>query len=78
MTNDIGVLQTLLNAQACLSNSMRHLPDLNSRFIAERTSKQVICQIELMRGDIPPPCYGDDDCSTQALSVCPWRMTCGS
>jgi hypothetical protein len=33
-------------------------------------------RIEEMRGPAPS-CYGEDDCSTAALSTCPWRMTCG-
>ena len=26
----------------------------------------------------PPACWGQDDCSTQALSVCPYRFDCNA
>jgi hypothetical protein len=35
-------------------------------------------QIVILRGDQPPVCWGNDDCSTQILSTCPWRIDCDS
>lgn len=34
-------------------------------------------KIKEMRGDNPPRCYGEDDCSSSMLVVCPWRIDCG-
>jgi len=34
-------------------------------------------QIRKLRMNPPPPCFGEDDCSTLMLSMCPWRMDCG-
>jgi hypothetical protein len=34
-------------------------------------------QIEKLRGTRPPSCFGNDDCSSQSLSTCPWSMDCG-
>ena len=35
-------------------------------------------QIKAERGDTPPTCWGIDDCSTQIMSACPWRIDCDS
>jgi hypothetical protein len=35
-------------------------------------------QIKVLRGEDPPVCWGNDDCSTLVLSHCPWRIDCGS
>lgn len=35
-------------------------------------------KIKQLRGTISPPCWGDDDCSTQMLSSCPWSIDCGN
>lgn len=32
--------------------------------------------IKEQRGTEPPMCWGHDDCSTQILSTCPWRIDC--
>ena len=55
-------IQTLLNKEAELSNRRYY----------------ILQQIKAMRGDIPPHCWGLDDCSTQTLSQCPWRTDCGA
>lgn len=34
--------------------------------------------IRAVRGDKPPVCWSEDDCSTLFLSTCPWRIDCGS
>ena len=54
-------LQHLLDAEANAANARYHI-------------HQVIKQ---MRGSEPPPCWGEDDCSTEILSRCPWRIDCG-
>jgi len=33
-------------------------------------------QIKILRGETPPRCWGMDDCSTQMLITCPWRIDC--
>lgn len=35
-------------------------------------------KIKELRGNTPMPCWGDDDCSTEFLSKCPWRIDCGT
>ena len=62
-------LQELLNKEAQLCNEGRG--DSEER-------KQVHTIIRLKRSSPPPVCFGYDDCSTTMLSVCPWRIDCGS
>lgn len=33
-------------------------------------------QIVVLRGEEPPACWGNDDCSTNIMSQCPWRIDC--
>jgi hypothetical protein len=54
-------IQELLNKEANLANRR----DLVHK------------QIKVMRGTEPPACWGFDDCSTNILSQCPWRIDCG-
>jgi hypothetical protein len=54
-------IQILLDKEANLSNRRYH----------------ILLQIKSIRGDVPPPCWGIDDCSTLILSQCPWRIDCG-
>lgn len=54
-------LQELLNEEARASN----LKDLIHEEIKNR------------RGNTPPPCWKQDDCSTAMLITCPWRIDCG-
>lgn len=61
--NDI---QNLLDLSARLSNNGKH-----------DDAEKMYHQIRQLRGNNPPPCFGDDDCSTMMLSMCPWRMDCG-
>jgi hypothetical protein len=35
-------------------------------------------QIKVLRGIHPPVCWGNDDCSTNIMSQCPWRIDCDS
>jgi hypothetical protein len=55
-------VQELLNKEANLANR---------RYLLHK-------QIKVMRGEIPPHCWGHDDCSTNILLQCPWRIDCDS
>ena len=61
-------LQKLLDSEARLSNAGKS----NS---PERRDLHI--EIKKLRGTVPPPCHGQDDCSTLILSTCPWRIDCG-
>jgi len=60
---EVGVdtLQDLLDQEADLANKLYAIHQ----------------RIKQLRGTTPPPCHGDDDCSTLMLSTCPWRIDCG-
>jgi hypothetical protein len=83
MVNDDWVnkntsVQVLLDTEAGISNVIsRHriLGKAASELTVIHTT--VVRQIECLRGPAPS-CYGEDDCSTEILSRCPWRMTCGT
>lgn len=60
------ILQLMLDLEANLSNA-KQLEDM--AVIHELIKKR--------RGTVAPPCHGHDDCSTMALSMCPWRIDCG-
>lgn len=63
-------LQDLLNREAQLSNS-------GQGDCLER--QQLLTMIRIKRDESNRPiCFGEDDCSTNMLSRCPWRMDCGS
>jgi hypothetical protein len=38
----------------------------------------ILKQIKAARGEETPQCWGMDDCSTQIMSTCPWRIDCDS
>lgn len=61
-------IQDLLDQEANIANSG-----------GEHSEARVIIhdKIRVMRGTEHPVCFGDDDCSTNILSKCPWRMDCG-
>ena len=62
-------LQKLLDREAELSNTGQG--DSEER-------KKIHTLIRLMRNETQQPdCFGDDDCSTNILSQCPWRIDCG-
>lgn len=61
-------LQKLLNEEALLSNSGQG--DSEER-------KKIHTLIRLKRTD-QPSCFGHDDCGSVTLSMCAWRMDCGS
>jgi hypothetical protein len=58
----MSTIQELLDKEANLSNRRYH----------------IIKQIKAARGDEPPICWGMDDCSTETMSRCPWRVDCDS
>jgi hypothetical protein len=66
--NDITLIQTLLDAEATICNSMHDLAETRGHL-----QKQIV----LLRGTVPPHCYGLDDCSSLCLSTCAWRHDCG-
>ena len=72
--NKTTTIQVLLDAEAQIGNFIYHNKEANE---LEATRSMLHRQIECLRGPAPS-CYGEDDCSTAVLSVCPWRMTCGS
>jgi hypothetical protein len=62
-------LQDLLDQEAQLSNAGKGKSE-------ER--QKILTLIRLKRKAPPPVCFGEDDCSSNILSVCPWRMDCGT
>ena len=63
---DNNNIQNLLDKSAKLSNRGDNIG-----------AKKLHEQIRQLRGNDPPCCFGDDDCSTMMLVQCPWRMDCG-
>lgn len=63
----MNVIQDLLDKEAELSNRGQN-NDL--RWIIHTEIKQ-------LRGTEAPSCWGEDDCSTNMLMRCPWRIDCG-
>lgn len=57
-------IQDLLDEEANLKNS-------------GQDAEYVINIIRERRGNQAPICFGLDDCSTDFLIRCPWRMDCG-
>ena len=62
-------LQQLLDQEAFLSNTGKSKSP--ERLI-------ILQQIREQRGLESPVCYGEDDCSTEFLIRCPWRIDCGT
>ena len=63
-------IQDLLDEEAWLSN--------NGQGDSEERMK-IHTMIRLRRDENARPfCFGEDDCSTRILSMCPWRMDCGN
>lgn len=69
-------LQTLLDIEAYSSN-ISFKTNGETKEYAIKIHQLVCSLIEDKRKPNPPVCYGQDDCSTNILSKCPWRMTCG-
>ena len=61
-------LQELLDQEARLSNEGHGDSDFR-KIIHE--------EIKVRRGSEAPICWGQDDCSTNMLMRCPWRIDCG-
>ena len=61
-------LQDLLDQEARLSNEGHGESDFR---------KIVLEEIKVRRGTVAPSCWGHDDCSTNMLMRCPWRIDCG-
>ena len=62
-------IQELLDQEARLSNEGKG--DSEER-------QKIHTMIRIMRKSPAPFCFGEDDCSTTILSLCPWRMDCGT
>lgn len=63
-------LQNLLDQEATLANEGK--ADSEER-------QKILTAIRLMRDEsMRPDCFGDYDCSTYMLSICPWRNECGT
>ena len=54
---------------------IQDLLDKEARLAIERYA--IIEIIKQRRGDTAPVCYGQDDCGTDILARCPWRIDCG-
>lgn len=61
-------IQDLLDEEARLANTGH---------AKSREREKIHVEIVLRRGDTSPPCWGEDDCSTNMLMRCPWRIDCG-
>ena len=64
----ISYLQTLLDKEANMANSNQ---DNDFR-------KIIHIEIKQLRDSESPTCWGQDDCSTNILMRCPWRIDCGN
>ena len=62
-------MQDMLDQEAELSN--------NGHGDSEER-QQLLTFIRLKRVQPAPWCFGEDDCSTEILSMCPWRIDCGT
>lgn len=65
----MSTIQELLNQEAKLSNQGMGKDHSFRKIVLE--------EIRQRRGTEAPVCFGEDDCSTNMLSQCPWRMDCG-
>ena len=62
-------IQALLDREAQLSNA-------GNGKSPER--QELLTMIRLARDEAEcPSCFGEDDCSTNMLMRCPWRIDCG-
>lgn len=65
---EISHIQKLLDKEASMSNAGQ-----NNDF-----RKIIHIEIKQLRGHDSPSCWGEDDCSTNMLMRCPWRIDCGN
>jgi hypothetical protein len=61
-------IQELLDKEATMANE-GHDNDFR---------KIILIEIKQLRGNDAPECWGEDDCSTNTLMRCPWRIDCGN
>lgn len=62
-------LQELLDKEAVLANTGK---------TESKERMEIHTLIRLARDErYRPPCFGEDDCSTEMLMRCPWRIDCG-
>ena len=61
-------IQELLDQEARMGNDGHGDSDFR---------KIVLEEIKSLRGIESPVCWGQDDCSTDTLVRCPWRIDCG-
>lgn len=64
----MSTIQELLDQEARMSNEGHGDSDFR---------KIVHEEIKARRGAVAPTCWGEDDCSTNILMRCPWRIDCG-
>ena len=62
--------------------NMQELLDKEAELANAGHSKSVLRiilheEIKSRRGEFAPYCHGNDDCSTETLMKCPWRIDCG-
>lgn len=63
------LIQQWLDESACMANDGMQ---------AHPRYRELLALIALHRDEaLRPPCFGDDDCSTEMLSRCAWRNECG-
>lgn len=74
------MLQMLLDAEAIIGNILYRNSPIVGEDVTDLTNLRDRLHncIVLNRNPVSPSCYGEDDCSTNQLSMCPWRMNCGS
>jgi len=61
-------IQELLDKEATMANE-GHDNDFR---------KIILLEIKHLRGSDAPACWGEDDCSTNMLMRCPWRIDCSN
>lgn len=62
-------LQELLDQEAALANAGKG---------KSKEREKILTLIKIARDErYRPPCFGEDDCSTEMLMRCPWRIDCG-
>jgi hypothetical protein len=62
-------IQELLDKEANMANTGQGNSDFR---------KIIHAEIKVLRGNVSPHCWGEDDCSINMLMHCPWRIDCGT
>ena len=55
---------------------IQELLDLEANLGNTRLDVHKLIKEERAKLSPPPPCWGQDDCSTYMLMRCPWRIDC--